>query len=75
MDDKELYTIAILRYKEEQPDLKLENMFSIDWNLSKNYKLKNIIIARAIQEHKKVEETEIYKKYFSKVKNIGETDG
>ena len=50
-------------------------MFSIDWNLSKNYKLKNIIIARAIQEHKKVEETEIYKKYFSKVKNIGETDG
>ena len=58
--DKELYVIAVLRYKEEHPELDDLNLFSIDWNLCKDYRLKNIIIATALKEHKRVEETELY---------------
>ena len=68
MQDKDLYTLALLRYKEENPNINQEEMFSIDWNLCKDYKLKTIIIAKAIQNHMLVENTEMYKKHFSKIK-------
>ena len=60
-DDKDLYTLAVLRYKEENPNLDLDNLFSSDWNLNKNYKLKIEIIAEAIQKHILVEDTDLYK--------------
>lgn len=65
-DDKDLYTIAVLRYKEENPNLDLDNLFSSDWNLNKNYKLKIEIIAEAIQNGITVEETDTYQKVFIK---------
>lgn len=64
MEDKDIYTIALMRYKEENPNLDEDNMFTTDWVLSKNYKLKTIIIAEAIKNHTTVEETETYKKEF-----------
>ena len=65
-DDKDLYTIAVSRYKEETPNLDLDNLFSSDWNLNKNYKLKIEIIAEAIQNGITVEETDTYKQVFVK---------
>ncbi len=62
--DKELYTIAVLRYKEENPILNAYNLFSNIWNLCNDYSLKISIIAEAIQKHILVEETELYKKTF-----------
>ena len=68
MQDKDLYTLALLRYKEENPNIDFEKMFSIDWNLCKDYKLKTIIIAKAIQNHTLVEDTELYKNHFARIK-------
>ena len=65
-NDKDLYTIAVMRYKEENPNLDIHNLFSMEWNLSHNYKLKNNIIAEALEKHVLVEETELYKKSFTK---------
>ena len=64
--DKDLYTIAVLRYKEENPNLDLDNLFSSDWNLNKDYKLKVEIIAEAIQKGILVEDTDTYKQVFVK---------
>ncbi len=64
--DKDLYTIAVLRYKEENPNLNFDDMFSMEWNLSKDYHLKTIIIAQAIQNHVLIEDTELYKNNFEK---------
>ena len=68
--DKDLYTIALLRYKEENPNLNVDTMFSLEWNLSSNYKLKNMIIAEAIQKHVLVEKTQLYKENFGISKKI-----
>lgn len=65
ISDKELYTIAVLRYKDENPNLS-DDMFSIEWNLCKDYPLKTNIIAEAIQNKVLVENTETYKKVFVK---------
>lgn len=65
ISDKELYTIAVLRYKDENPNLS-DDMFSIEWNLCKDYPLKTNIIAEAIQNKVLVEDTETYKKVFVK---------
>lgn len=65
-DDKDLYALAVLRYKEETPNLDLDNLFSSDWNLNKNYKLKIEIIAEAIQKGILVEDTDTYKQVFVK---------
>jgi hypothetical protein len=66
MEDKDIYTIALMRYKEENPNIDEDNMFTADWVLSKNYKLKTIIIAEAITNHTTVEQTETYKNEFIK---------
>ena len=65
-NDKDLYTLAVLSYKKETPNLDLDNLFSSDWNLNKNYKLKIEIIAEAIQNGITVEETDTYQKVFIK---------
>ena len=70
MRDKDLYTLALLRYKEENPDIDLNMIFSSTWNLNKNYKLKTSIITNAIMNHVMIEDTELYKKHFSKIKKI-----
>ena len=49
MQDKDLYVIAVMRYKEENPDLTEEELFPYDWNLNSNYHLKIEIIAEAIK--------------------------
>ena len=67
ISDKELYTIAVLRYKEENPNLS-DDMFPIDFNLCENYYLKTNIIAEAIQNRVLVENTKTYKRLFVKRK-------
>ena len=61
--DKQLYTIAVMRYKEENPNLG-NNLFSTEWNISKDYRLKTIIISEAIKNHILVEATDLYKENF-----------
>jgi len=64
-DDKDLYTIAVMRYKEKYPNVDDKELFTIDWNMYNNYKLKNYILAEAIKNNVKVEETETYKNTFN----------
>lgn len=68
MQDKDLYTLALIRYQEEHPDIDYNDMFSVDWNLNKDYKLKTIIVAKAIKNHTLVEETELYQKHFTRIR-------
>lgn len=63
ISDEDLYAIAVLRYKEEFPDLD-EHTFGIDWTMSGDYHRKVIILAEAIRQHVPVEETEMYKEFF-----------
>ena len=65
-EDKELYTIALMRYADEYPDIDIMESFPIDWNSCIDYNLKVRIIAEAIQKHIKVHETELYKNEFIK---------
>lgn len=65
ISDKELYTIAVLRYKDENPNLS-DDVFPIEWNLCKDYSLKTNIIAEAIQNKVLVEDTDTYKRVFIK---------
>ena len=62
--DKDLYTLAVMRYKDEFPDIDVYNSFTDDWNLSKNYNLKVNIIADAIKNHIPIEDTKLYKENF-----------
>ena len=64
MEDKDLYTLALLRYKDENPNIDIDNSFTLDWILSKDYKLKTTIIAKAIQKHTLIEDTELYQENF-----------
>ena len=64
MQDKDLYTIAVMRYKEENPNIKGEDLFPMDFNISSNYHLKVEIIAEAMQKKILVVDTELYKNYF-----------
>ena len=64
MTDKELYTLASLTYMEKFPGIPLENLFTNEWNISTNYKLKVLIIGEAIKKRIRVEETELYLKSF-----------
>ena len=65
MQDKDLYVIAVMRYKEVNPDLTDEELFPFDWNLSSNYHLRNEIIAEAIVKGVLVNETDLYKNSFA----------
>lgn len=62
--DKDLYTLAVMRYKEENPNIDVYSSFTDDWNISKNYNLKTTIIADAINNHVLIENTELYKENF-----------
>lgn len=68
MEDKELYVIAVLRYKDENSNLTEEDLFPLDWNNSYDYHLKIEIIAEAIQKGILVKDTELYQQEFIKNK-------
>ena len=63
IEDKDLYTIALMRYADEFPD----DVFPMDWNSCIDYNLKVRILAEAIQKHVKVNETNLYKNEFKEV--------
>lgn len=65
MQDKELYVIAVMRYKKTNPDLTDEELFPFDWNLNNNYHLKVEIIAEAIKNGVLIKETDLYKNSFA----------
>ena len=61
-DDFNLYVIAEMTYKKRhQEDA---NQFPMDWYSSKNYKLKTEIIAEALKNNIRVDETELYNNEF-----------
>lgn len=66
MQDKELYVIAVMRYKETNSDLTDEELFPFDWNLSSNYHLKTEIIAEAIRSGVLIKETDLYRNSFAR---------
>ena len=66
MQDKDLYTIAVLRYKEANSGIKEEILFPFDWNSNSNYHLKVEIIAEAIQNQVLIKDTKLYNEKFSK---------
>ena len=60
--DFNLYVIAEMTYKKRhQEDA---NPFPMDWYSSKNYKLKTEIIAEALKNNIRVDETELYNNKF-----------
>lgn len=69
INDKDIYTLAVLRYKELYPDIDDMDLFSSEWNISNDYKTKTCIIAEALQNHIPVEQTESYQSTF-----INQTD-
>lgn len=60
--DKNLYVVALINYKKEHKNID----FSNEWNLCQDYKLKNNIIIEALKKNIIIEETELYKKIFTK---------
>ena len=60
--DFNLYVLAELKYKKIHNNEK--NIFPIDWYSSKNYKLKVEIIAEAIKNNIKINETSLYQNKF-----------
>ncbi len=59
---KLIYIIAVKRYKEENQNIGLNNLFPLGWHTNGNYRLKTNIIASAIKEHVLVKDTDLYKK-------------
>ena len=67
-NDKILYNLAVLRYKEINSKFDDKELFPSDFYLSKDYHLKVEIIAEAIQKNILVEDTNGYKNNFEKLK-------
>lgn len=61
-DDLNLYIMAELTYKKKYDNK--DNLFSIDWYSSKNYRLKTEIIAEAIKNNIEIENTNLYQTQF-----------
>ncbi len=59
-----LYVIAAMRYEEENPNFSIDALYPLGWHMNKNYKLKVLIIAEAIEKHILVYDTDLYKKTF-----------
>ena len=64
LSDKDLYTLAVIKYRKLNNNKSLDDLFSIKWNTSNDYKLKTIILAEAMSKNIKVEDTELYKDNF-----------
>ena len=62
MTEKDLYEMAELTYKKKYGNK--DDLFPIDWYSSKNYKLKTEIIAEAIKNNIKIEDTDLYQTQF-----------
>lgn len=60
--DYDLYVFAEISYTEAHKDIYEEELFPINWYASKNYMLKNKIIAEALEKNIAIEETELFKK-------------
>ena len=58
--DYNLYVIAELSYKKEHPEIKEDDLYPANWYSINNYKLKNEIIAEAIQKKVLVKDTPKY---------------
>ena len=67
MQDKELYVIATMRYKDAHPNLEKDDLFPNDWNSNNNYHKKIEIIAEAIQNNILVKDTNLYKQTFKEL--------
>lgn len=61
-EDFDLYVIAELAYKKKYNGE--ENIFPADWYSSQNYKLKIEIIAEALKNNIKIEDTDLYQNKF-----------
>ena len=66
MQDKDLYVIAVMRYKKMNPDLEYSELFPMNWDSSNNYHLKVEIIAEAIQNNVLVKDTKLYNENFAR---------
>lgn len=64
MQDKDLYVIAVLRYKKENLNLNYDELFPAGWDSSNNYHLKIEIIAEAIKNQVLIKDTDLYQKSF-----------
>ena len=65
MQDEDLYVIAELRYRDENPNLTDDDLFPNDWYLSNDYHLKIEIIAKAIINKVLIKDTELYQNKFN----------
>jgi hypothetical protein len=70
MEDKDLYVLAVMRYKEENPNIDANLLFPQNWDSSDDYHLKVEIIANAIQNNVLISETELYRTSFNDGKCI-----
>lgn len=62
-DDFNLYIIAELTYKKRHANI--ENLFPFNWYSSKNYRIKTEIIADALKNNIKIEDTNLYQIQFN----------
>ena len=61
---EQIYTIATMRYQEENPGVSMEELYPVGWHTNDNYKLKVNIIAEALKKHVLVIDTELYNQSF-----------
>ena len=61
-DDFKVYVLAELAYKKEHKEIDEDELFSLAWHSSKDYKLKTDIILEAIKNHKLITEVDDYYK-------------
>ncbi len=61
---RQLYIIAEMRYKDDNPTVDSNNLFPLGWHLNDDYKLKILIIAEALEKHILISNTDLYKANF-----------
>lgn len=65
--DYKLYVLAELNYKKNNPGMNEEELYPEDWFLINNYKLKNEIIAEALEKNILIKDTS---KYLDFIQNV-----
>ncbi len=71
-EDYNLYVIAELAYQKKH--INESDSFPVDWYSSANYRLKTEIIAEALKNNIKIEETDLYKNSFIKKIKLTKND-
>lgn len=64
LEVKDIYTLAIMKYEEDNNDLTEEFLYPKDWDNSLDYILKANILAEAIDKHILIQDTELYNSSF-----------